>query len=37
MYTKSEPTGLTKAFIDFVLSDAVQKDILPGLSYAPAK
>jgi phosphate transport system substrate-binding protein len=37
MYTKGEPTGLTKAFIDFVLSDAVQKDILPGLSYAPAK
>jgi phosphate transport system substrate-binding protein len=37
MYTKGEPTGLTKSFIDFVLSDAVQKDILPGLSYAPAK
>jgi phosphate transport system substrate-binding protein len=37
MYTKGEPTGLTKSFLDFVLSDAVQKDILPGLFYAPAK
>lgn len=26
MYTKGEPTGLTKAFLDYMVSDAVQKD-----------
>lgn len=37
MYTKGQPADLTKAFIDFVLSDAVQTGILPALSYAPVK
>lgn len=33
MYTKGEAKGLTKNFIDFVLSDSVQKDIVPQLGY----
>lgn len=33
MYTKGKPTGLTKDFIDFVLSPAVQDDIVPQLGY----
>jgi phosphate transport system substrate-binding protein len=35
MYTKGEATGLTKAFIDFMLSDGVQNQLLPSLFYAP--
>lgn len=33
MYTKGEPTGLTKSFIDYVLSDDVQLTIVPQLGY----
>ena len=29
MYTKGEPTGQTKAFIDYMLSDDFQKNVLP--------
>ena len=36
MYTKGEPEGLKKAFLDYMLSDAVQNTLLPSLSYAPA-
>ena len=35
MYTKGQPDGLTKAFIDFMYSDQVQKTIEPGLYFAP--
>ena len=35
MYTKGDATGLTKAFIDFMLSDGVQQQLLPSLFYAP--
>jgi phosphate transport system substrate-binding protein len=35
MYTKGQPTGLTKAFIDYMLSPAVQGTIVPQLYYAP--
>jgi phosphate transport system substrate-binding protein len=35
MYTKGEPTGLTKAFLDYMLSDAVQKGLIPAQFYAP--
>jgi phosphate transport system substrate-binding protein len=35
MYTNGEATGLTKAFLDFMLSDEVQHDLIPSLSYAP--
>ncbi|MGY3777219.1 phosphate ABC transporter substrate-binding protein PstS family protein [Isobaculum melis] len=33
MYTKGKPTGLTKDFIDYVLSDEVQSTIVPQLGY----
>ncbi len=35
MYTKGQPDGLTKAFLDFMYSDRVQKTIEPGLFFAP--
>lgn len=35
MYTKGEPTGLTKTFIDYVLSPDVQNTIVPKLAYIP--
>ena len=35
MYTKGEPTGLTKDFLDFMLSKQVQVDIASTLFYAP--
>lgn len=35
MYTRGEPTGLTKAFLDYMLSDAVQKDLVPKSGYIP--
>ncbi len=37
MYTKGDPTGLTRAFIDYMLSPAVQTTIVPQLYYAPVK
>lgn len=35
MYTKGEPEGLTKAFIDYMLSDEVQNELLPEMEYLP--
>ena len=35
MYTKGQPSGLTKAFLDYMLSPAVQQGIVPQLYYAP--
>lgn len=36
MYTKGEATGLAKAFIDYMLSPAIQTTLVPQLFYAPA-
>jgi phosphate transport system substrate-binding protein len=36
MYSKGEPDGLTKAFLDYMLSDEVQNTLIPSLFYAPA-
>ncbi|MBM7641843.1 phosphate transport system substrate-binding protein [Streptococcus loxodontisalivarius] len=33
MYTKGEATGLTKEFLDYVLSDTVQKGIVESMGY----
>jgi len=35
MYTLGEPSGLTKAFLDYMLGDYVQHTLIPSLSYAP--
>lgn len=35
MYTKGEPKGLTKDFLDYMVSDEVQNDIVPQLGYIP--
>ena len=37
MYTKGEPTGLTKSFLDYVLGPTVQGTTIPSLFYAPVK
>ena len=33
MYTKGDPTGLTKEFLDYVMSDEVQKGIVEQMGY----
>lgn len=33
MYTKGEPTGLTKEFLDYIMSDKVQKGIVEQMGY----
>ena len=35
LYTKGEPMGLTKAFLDYLLSDDVQTTLVPQLGYIP--
>ncbi|RST91353.1 phosphate ABC transporter substrate-binding protein [Vagococcus bubulae] len=35
MYTKGEPEGLTKDFLEYMLTDEVQEDIVPQLGYIP--
>ena len=37
MYTKGQPDGLTKAFIDYMLSPEVQQTTIPALFYAPVQ
>jgi phosphate transport system substrate-binding protein len=37
MYTKGQPDGLTKAFMDYMLGPVVQGTTIPALFYAPAK
>jgi len=36
MYTKGDATGLTKAFLDYMLGPDVQNTLIPSLFYAPA-
>ena len=35
MYTNGQPSGLTAAFLDYMLSPDVQGNLIPSLSYAP--
>lgn len=35
MYTKGNPTGLTAAFLAYMLSPAIQQTLIPSLFYAP--
>lgn len=37
MYTKGEPTGLAKSFLDYMLGATVQGTTIPSLFYAPVK
>ncbi|WP_439443566.1 phosphate ABC transporter substrate-binding protein [Listeria aquatica] len=37
MYTNGKPKGLTKSFLEYMTSDAVQKDIVPQLGYQSIK
>ena len=37
LYTKGEPTGLVKAFLDYMLSDDVQQQVIPDLNFAPIR
>ncbi len=36
MYTKGQPTGAVKAFLDYMLTGAVQSTLVPQLGYIPA-
>lgn len=36
MYTKGQPTGATKVFLDYMLSSTVQTTLVPKLGYIPA-
>ncbi|MDT2815538.1 phosphate ABC transporter substrate-binding protein PstS family protein [Vagococcus carniphilus] len=35
MYTKGDPKGLTKEFLEYMVSEDVQKEIVPQLGYIP--
>ncbi len=35
MYTKGQPDGLTKSFMDYMMSDPIQHTLIPSLFYAP--
>jgi phosphate transport system substrate-binding protein len=37
MYTKGQPDGLAKSFLDYMLSDPIQKTLIPSLFYAPVQ
>ena len=37
MYTKGAASGLTQAFIDFMLGPEVQGTLIPSLFYAPVQ
>jgi phosphate transport system substrate-binding protein len=37
MYTNGEPSGLTAAFLEYMLGDDVQDNLIPSLGYAPVK
>jgi phosphate transport system substrate-binding protein len=36
MYTKGQPAGAVKAFLDFMMSDDVQKTLVPQMGYIPS-
>ncbi|MDI7250230.1 MAG: phosphate ABC transporter substrate-binding protein, partial [Bacillota bacterium] len=36
MYTKGQPSGVTKAFLDYMFSDEVQTGLVPEMGYIPA-
>lgn len=37
MYSKGAPDGLTKAFLDYMMSKEIQGTLIPSLFYAPAQ
>jgi phosphate transport system substrate-binding protein len=36
MYSKGQPDGLTKSFLDYMMTDPIQKTLIPSLGYAGA-
>ena len=36
LYTKGQPDGLTKSFLDYMMSDYIQKTLIPANYYGPA-
>jgi phosphate transport system substrate-binding protein len=37
LYTNGEPTGMTKRFLDFIMTDEVQKNVVKKMNYVPIK
>jgi len=37
LYTKGEPTGLAKAFLDYLLSDDIQRQLIPSLNFGSVR
>ena len=37
MYTNGEPTGLTKDFLDYILSEEIQSTLIEALGYIPTR
>ena len=36
VYSKCQPDGLAKSFLDYLLSDYIQKTLIPAINYGPA-
>jgi phosphate transport system substrate-binding protein len=36
MYSKGQPDGLTKSFLDYMMTAPIQKTLIPSLGYAGA-
>ncbi|WP_167849715.1 phosphate ABC transporter substrate-binding protein [Companilactobacillus suantsaicola] len=37
LYTNGKPTGMTKRFLDFIMTDEVQKNVVKKMNYVPMK
>ncbi|WP_371851220.1 phosphate ABC transporter substrate-binding protein [Companilactobacillus musae] len=37
LYTNGQPTGMTKKFLDYIMTDSVQKNVVRKMNYVPVK
>jgi len=37
LYTKGQPTGMTKKFLDFIMTDDIQTNVVRKMNYVPVK